>query len=70
LGAIQNRLDHSYNNLSVTAENLTAAESRIRDVDMPQGNAQLYQIQYSLQASTAMLAQANQLPQSVLQLLQ
>lgn len=69
LGAIQNRLDHTYNNLTVTAENLTAAESRIRDVDMAQEMLNFTKYNILSQASTAMLAQANQLPQSVLQLL-
>lgn len=69
LGAIQNRLDHTSNNLSVTAENLTAAESRIRDVDMAQEMLNFTKYNILSQASTAMLAQANQLPQSVLQLL-
>ncbi|WP_082233356.1 flagellin [Halobacillus massiliensis] len=70
LGAYQNRLDHTINNLGTSSENLTAAESRIRDVDMAQ--EMMNQTRNSIlgQASQAMLAQANQLPQGVLQLLQ
>lgn len=69
LGAIQNRLEHTINNLSVTAENLTAAESRIRDVDMAHQVMEFTRNQILIQSGTAMLAQANLLPQSVLQLL-
>lgn len=69
LGAVQNRLDHTINNLSTSSENLTEAESRIRDVDMA-SEMMKYTTQSTLvQASTAMLAQANQQPQAVLQLL-
>ncbi len=70
LGAYQNRLDHTINNLGTSSENLTAAESRIRDVDMAE--EQMNQTKNSIlgQASQAMMAQANQLPQGVLQLLQ
>jgi len=69
LGAFQNRLDHTINNLGTASENLTAAESRIRDVDM--AKEMMAQTKNSIlsQASQAMLAQANQLPQGVLQLL-
>jgi flagellin len=69
-GAIQNRLEHKIDNLNVTNENLTAAESRIRDTDMAQEVVNSSKQQILKQASNAMLAQANQLPQSVLQLLQ
>ena len=70
LGAIQNRLEHTINNLSVTAENMTAAESRIRDVDMANEMMSYTKNNILVQASQAMLAQANQVPQGVLQLLQ
>lgn len=70
LGAIQNRLEHTINNLSVTAENMTAAESRIRDVDMANEMMAYTKNNILVQSSQAMLAQANQLPQGVLQLLQ
>ncbi|MGO5053696.1 flagellin N-terminal helical domain-containing protein [Lachnospiraceae bacterium LCP25S3_G4] len=70
LGAAQNRLEHTINNLSVTTENMTAAESRIRDVDMAQEMMEYTKNNILVQASQAMLAQANQLPQGVLQLLQ
>ena len=69
LGAMQNRLDHTINNLSVTSENLTAAESRIRDVDMAKEMMAFTKYQILANAATSMLAQANQMPQSVLQLL-
>lgn len=69
LGAVQNRLDHTISNLSVTYENLTAAESRIRDVDMAKQMMEFTKYNILSQAATAMLAQANQLPQNVLQLL-
>lgn len=69
LGAYQNRLEHTINNLSTAAENLTAAESRIRDVDMAQEMMEFTKNSILLQASQAMLAQANQVPQGVLQLL-
>jgi flagellin len=70
LGAIQNRLDHTINNLSTTAENMTASESRIRDVDMAKEMMEYTKLGILQQASQAMLAQANQAPQGVLQLLQ
>ena len=70
LGAIQNRLEHTINNLSVTAENMTAAESRIRDVDMANEMMAYTKNSILVQSSQAMLAQANQIPQGVLQLLQ
>jgi flagellin len=69
-GAIQNRLEHTLNAISVYQENLVAAESRIRDVDMAEEMVTLTKEQILSQASQAMLAQANQQPQSVLQLLQ
>ena len=70
LGAIQNRLDHTINNLGVTSENMTAAESRIRDVDMAKEMMDFTKNNILSQAAQAMLAQANQIPQGVLQLLQ
>lgn len=70
LGAYQNRLEHTVNNLGATAENMTAAESRIRDVDMAKEMMAYTKNNILVQASQAMLAQANQLPQGVLQLLQ
>jgi flagellin len=70
LGATQNRLDHTINNLTTTAENLTEAESRIRDVDMAEEMMDFTKNNILSQAATSMLAQANQMPQSVLQLLQ
>ena len=69
LGAVQNRLDHTINNLNTAEENLTAAESRISDVDMAKEMMNMSKQQILSQAGTAMLAQANQLPQGVLQLL-
>jgi len=69
LGAIQNRLEHTIANLGVAAENLTAAESRIRDVDMAQEMMAFTRNQILVQAGTAMLAQANMAPQAVLKLL-
>ena len=70
LGAVQNRLEHTINNLTATAENLSAAESRIRDVDMAEEMMEFTKNNILSQAATAMLAQANQMPNSVLQLLQ
>ena len=70
LGAIQNRLEHTINNLSVTTENMTAAENRIRDTDMAEEMMAYTKNNILVQASQAMLAQANQVPQGVLQLLQ
>jgi flagellin len=69
LGAYQNRLEHTIANLGTSAENLQAAESRIRDVDMAEEMMAFTKFQILQQASTAMLAQANMAPQSVLQLL-
>ncbi|QDH20850.1 flagellin [Saccharibacillus brassicae] len=69
LGANQNRLEHTINNLGTTSENLSAAESRIRDVDMAKEMMSQTKSNILAQASQAMLAQANQQPQGVLQLL-
>ena len=69
LGAAQNRLEHTVSNLGVTTENLTAAESRIRDVDMAKEMMAFTKNNVLSQAAQSMLAQANQQPQSVLQLL-
>lgn len=70
LGAVQNRFDHTINNLNVAVENLTASESRIRDTDMASEMVSYTRASILSQAGTAMLAQAKSLPQSVLQLLQ
>ena len=70
LGAVQNRLEHTISNLGVASENLTAAESRIRDADMAKEMMDFTKQQILMQASNAMLAQANTIPQNVLQLLQ
>ncbi len=70
LGAYQNRLEHTINNLDTSAENLQSAESRIRDVDMATEMVEYTKYSILSQAATAMLAQANQLPQNVLSLLQ
>jgi len=69
LGSYQNRLEHTINNLDTSAENLTAAESRIRDVDMAKEMMEFTKQNILTQAAQAMLSQANQQPQSVLQLL-
>ncbi len=69
VGAIQNRLEHTISNLGVASENLTAAESRIRDADMAKEMMQFTKQQILLQSSMSMLAQANAQPQNVLQLL-
>ena len=69
LGAYQNRLEHTINNLSTSSENLTSAESRIRDVDMAKEMSTFSKNNILSQAAQAMLAQANQQPQQVLQLL-
>ncbi|CAM3514158.1 flagellin [Hydrogenibacillus schlegelii] len=69
LGALQNRLEHTINNLSTASENLAAAESRIRDVDMAKEMMEFTKNTILSQAAQAMLAQANQVPQGVLQLL-
>jgi flagellin len=70
VGAVQNRLIRSIANLSITVENLVAAESQIRDADIAHEVAMLTRNQILVQASTAMVGQANLIPQSVLQLLQ
>ncbi|WP_305768364.1 flagellin [Candidatus Epulonipiscium viviparus] len=70
LGAVQNRLEHTVKNLDNTAENLQAAESQIRDADMAAEMVNLTRTNILSQASQSMLAQANQFPQQVLQLLQ
>ena len=70
LGAMQNRLEHTINNLGTTSENLTASEARIRDVDMAKEMMEFTKNSILQQAATAMLAQANSQPQGVLQLLQ
>nr|WP_246496319.1 flagellin [Miltoncostaea marina] len=69
MGAIQNRLEQTISRLELTAENLQAAESRIRDADMAEEMIALTKSQILQQSGTAMLAQANQLPQGILQLL-
>ena len=69
LGAVQNRLEHTISNLGVASENLTAAESRIRDVDMAKEMMAFTKQQILMQSANAMLAQANTIPQNVLQLL-
>jgi len=68
-GAVQNRLEHTVNNLGVMVENLSASESRIRDADMATEMTAFTKNQILVQAGTAMLAQANSAPQSVLKLL-
>ena len=70
LGAAQNRLEHTINNLGASAENLTASESRIRDTDMAKEMMGFTKNNILMQAAQSMLAQANQQPQGVLQLLQ
>jgi len=70
MGAFQNRLEHTISNLGNASENLQAAESRVRDVDMAKEMMEFTRTNILSQASQAMLAQANQRPQSVLQLLQ
>lgn len=69
LGAAQNRLEHTVNNLRVTSENITAAESRIRDTDMADEITAFTKNNILLQASQSMLAQSNSVPQSILSLL-
>lgn len=69
LGALQNKLEHTINNLGTSSENLSAAESRIRDVDMAKEMMEFTKNSILTQAATAMLAQANQQPQNVLSLL-
>ncbi|MFN7784546.1 MAG: flagellin, partial [Lysobacterales bacterium] len=69
LGAIQNRFSSVVTNLQTSSENLSASRSRIRDADYAKETAELTRGQILQQAGTAMLAQANQLPQNVLSLL-
>nr|WP_297426526.1 flagellin [uncultured Actinotalea sp.] len=69
LGAYQNRFEHTIKNINVAVENLSASESRIRDTDMAQEMVSFTRAQILSQAGTAMLAQANQIPQGVLSLL-
>lgn len=68
-GAVQNRLEHTINNLGVNIENLSAAHSRVRDADMAQEMTSFTKNQILVQAGTSMLAQANSVPQNVLKLL-
>jgi len=70
LGAIQNRLEHTIRNVDNTTENITSAKSRIEDADMAIEMSEFVKLNILQQAGTAMLSQANQLPQSVLNLLQ
>ena len=69
LGAVQNRLEHTQNNLSVMAENIQDAESTIRDTDVAEEMMSYVKNNILVQSAQAMLAQANQVPQGVLQLL-
>jgi flagellin len=69
LGAVQNRFESTIRNLQVTTENLSASESRIRDTDMAAEMVNFTKSQILQQAGTAMLGQANAIPQSVLRLL-
>lgn len=69
LGAVQNRLEHTINNVGVNSENLAASESRIRNADMAKEMTEFTRTQILVQAGTAMLAQANAVPQNVLRLL-
>ena len=69
LGAIQNRFESTITNLTTAAENLTASRSRIQDADFAQETAALTRAQILQQAGTAILAQANAVPQNVLSLL-
>jgi len=70
LGAYQNRLEHTISSLDITNENMTAAYSRIMDADMAEEMTEYTTLQVLAQASTSMLAQANERPSQVLQLLQ
>ncbi|GAB6110716.1 flagellin N-terminal helical domain-containing protein [Desulfomicrobium escambiense] len=70
LGALQNRLENTITNLSIQAENLQAAESRVSDVDVAQEMTEFVRNQILTQSAVAMLAQANQLPQMAMQLMQ
>jgi len=68
-GSVQNRIEHTINNLATLEENLQSSESRIRDVDMASEMVNFTKLQILQQAGVAMLAQANVAPQSVLSLL-
>lgn len=70
MGAVQNRLEHTINNVTTASENISSAESRIRDVDMAKEMMNYQKTSILQQAATSMLAQANQQPQNVLKLLQ
>ena len=70
VGAQMNRLEYTINNLETARENLTAAESRIRDLDIAEETTNLTKNQVLVQSATAMVAQANQIPQQALALLQ
>jgi flagellin len=70
LGAAQNRLEHSMRSLGVAVENLSASESRIRDADIAELSSEMVSAQILQSAGVSVLAQANQTPQSILQLLQ
>ena len=70
LGAAQNRLEHTVNNLKVTSENITSAESRIRDTDMVDEITAYTKNNILLQAAQSMLSQSNAMPQGVLSMLQ
>ena len=70
LGAAQNRMEHTVNNLKVTSENITAAESRIRDTDMADEMTSYTKNNILMQAAQSMLAQSNAMPQGVLSMLQ
>jgi len=69
VGSINNRLEHVVNNLLISSENLTSSESRIRDVDMASEMMEFTKMQILMNASQAMMAQANQQPEKVLELL-
>jgi flagellin len=69
LGAYQNRLEHTINNLSTASVNTTASESRIRDADMAKEMVEFTKLNILSQAGSSMLAQANQIPQNILSLL-
>ena len=70
IGAYQNSLEHTIESLTITNENIQSSESRIRDADMSKSMLDLVKFQILNQSSTSMLSQANQLPQSVLSLIQ
>jgi flagellin len=69
LGAYQNRLEHTINNLSTASVNTTASESRIRDTDMAKEMVDFTKLNILSQAGSSMLAQANQIPQNILSFL-